>query len=101
MLYELVLITNLGVTTALATYPDFNSCLKERVQITRDHLLMSVEWKGPKLGVAEMKRHYTNYFKGIAHFKEHKQKLVTTFDLNEILDTLKYVEENADSFELV
>lgn len=75
--------------------------IKERVQITRDHLLMSVEWKGPKLGVAEMKRHYTNYFKGIAHFKEHKQKLVTTFDLNEILDTLKYVEENADSFELV
>jgi hypothetical protein len=37
MLYELVLITNLGVTTALATYPDFNSCLKERVQITQSH----------------------------------------------------------------
>lgn len=35
MLYELVLITNLGATTLLATYPDFNSCLKERVQITQ------------------------------------------------------------------
>jgi len=35
MLYELVLITNLGVTTPLATYPDFNSCLKERVQISQ------------------------------------------------------------------
>ncbi|MBI1838053.1 MAG: tRNA dihydrouridine synthase DusB [Flavobacteriia bacterium] len=74
--------------------------IKERVQITRDHLLMSVEWKGPKLGVAEMKRHYTNYFKGISHFKEYRQKLVTTFDLNEILETLLYIEENADSFEL-
>jgi hypothetical protein len=37
MLYELVLITNLGVTTALATYPDFNSCLKERVQISQQN----------------------------------------------------------------
>jgi hypothetical protein len=35
MLYELVLITNLGATTLLASFPDFNSCLKERVQITQ------------------------------------------------------------------
>ena len=35
MIYELVLITSLGATTPLASYPDFNSCLKERVQITQ------------------------------------------------------------------
>ena len=39
------------------------------------HLDMSVKWKGETLGVIEMKRHYTNYFKGIANFKEHRMKL--------------------------
>ena len=42
MLYELVLITNLGATTPLATYQDFNSCLKERVQITNQAAQYSV-----------------------------------------------------------
>jgi hypothetical protein len=60
--------------------------------------MMSVNWKGERLGVVEMKRHYTNYFKGIAHFKEFRTKLVTSFDLQEILDTLSYLEENAEEF---
>lgn len=60
---------------------------------------MSVQWKGERLGIAEMKRHYTNYFKGIAHFKEYRTKLVTSFDLNEIRDLLSYVEENQQEFE--
>jgi nifR3 family TIM-barrel protein len=75
--------------------------VKERVQITKDHLLMSVDWKGETLGIAEMKRHYSNYFKGIAHFKEHRIKLVTSFDLQEIIDTLDNIEANSDQFELV
>jgi tRNA-dihydrouridine synthase B len=66
--------------------------IKERVAITKRHLEMSVKWKGEILGVAEMKRHYTNYFKGIPHFKEYKTKLVTSFDLNEIRDTLDTIE---------
>ncbi len=60
----------------------------ERVQAARQHLEMSVDWKGETLGIAEMKRHYTNYFKGIAHFKEYRMKLVTSFELQEIYDTL-------------
>jgi nifR3 family TIM-barrel protein len=75
--------------------------IKERVQITKDHLLMSVDWKGEILGVAEMKRHYSNYFKGIAHFKEHRIKLVTSFNLQEIIDTLDNIEANSEQFELV
>lgn len=71
----------------------------ERVEAARDHLLMSINWKGERLGIAEMKRHYTNYFKGIAHFKEYRTKLVTSFDLNEILDLLAYVEMNEKEFE--
>lgn len=73
--------------------------IADRVQAARDHLEMSVQWKGERLGIAEMKRHYTNYFKGIAHFKEYRTKLVTSFDLNEIRDLLSYVEENQQEFE--
>ena len=40
--------------------------LKERVAVTREHLEMSVKWKGEILGINEMKRHYSNYFKGIS-----------------------------------
>jgi tRNA-dihydrouridine synthase B len=75
--------------------------LLERVQICLDHLEMSVKWKGDILGVAEMKRHYTNYFKGISHFKDYRMKLVTSFDLQEIRDTLKDISERADEFEFV
>ena len=68
--------------------------VKERVEVTRRHLEMSVKWKGETLGLVEMKRHYTNYFKGIPHFKDYKTKLVTSFDLQEIYDTLDAIEEN-------
>lgn len=73
--------------------------ISERVEAAKDHLNMSVQWKGERLGVVEMKRHYTNYFKGIAHFKDFRTKLVTSFDLNEINDTLSYLAENAQNFE--
>jgi nifR3 family TIM-barrel protein len=73
--------------------------IAQRVQAAKDHLEMSVRWKGEKLGIAEMKRHYTNYFKGISHFKEYRGKLVTSFDLNEIRDLLTYVAEHEDEFE--
>lgn len=72
--------------------------IKDRVEATLDHLMMSVEWKGINLALAEMKRHYTNYFKGIAHFKELRMKLVTSFDLNEIMDTLQFIEEHEQEF---
>ena len=55
--------------------------IKDRVDVAMKHLEMSVKWKGETLAIAEMKRHYTNYFKGIAHFKEHRTKLVTSFCL--------------------
>jgi tRNA-dihydrouridine synthase len=73
--------------------------IKERVEAAREHLQMSVNWKGEGLGIAEMKRHYTNYFKGIAHFKDYRLKLVTSFQLNEIMDILNYIAEHENEFE--
>lgn len=75
--------------------------VQNRVDAAIQHLEMSVKWKGESLGVAEMKRHYTNYFKGIAHFKEHRMKLVTSFDLNEVKDTLNWIKENSDEMYFV
>ena len=73
----------------------------DRVAIAKEHLEMSVAWKGQGLGIAEMKRHYSNYFKGIAHMKEYRMKLVTSFDLQEIYDTLDFIRLNEDQFTLL
>jgi len=52
--------------------------MQERVNAARRHLQMAIDWKGEKLGVFETRRHYTNYFKGIPNFKEHRMKMVTS-----------------------
>lgn len=69
--------------------------LRERVEVCRRHLLAGVEWKGERLGIMEMRRHYTNYFKGTDHFKAYRLKLVGSDDLREIMDTLDAI---ADRF---
>ncbi|MBJ2174771.1 tRNA dihydrouridine synthase DusB [Aureibaculum algae] len=54
--------------------------IADRVDIARRHLQMAIDWKGERLGIVETRRHYTNYFKGIPHFKEYRLKMVTTDD---------------------
>lgn len=58
--------------------------IAERVEIARRHLQMSIDWKGETLGVLETRRHYTNYFKGIPHFKEYRMKMVTSDDAKDV-----------------
>lgn len=58
--------------------------MAERIQAAERHLKMSVEWKGERVGINEMRRHYTNYFKGIPNFKEHRMKLVTQDSYDEL-----------------
>jgi nifR3 family TIM-barrel protein len=67
--------------------------IDQKVEVCKTHLLKSCEWKGEKLGVIEMRRHYTNYFKGINHFKETRLKLVTLDHLSEILEVLDGISE--------
>lgn len=65
---------------------------KERLDAIEEHLDFSIQWKGEKVGIAEMKRHYGNYFKGIPHFKNYKTALVMANELevvNEILNEIK------------
>lgn len=65
--------------------------MTERVEACKQHLKHSIEWKGNILGIAEMKRHYTNYFKGIIDFKPYRIKMVTSDSPHEINDTLDEV----------
>lgn len=64
----------------------------QRVEAARRHLQMSIDWKGETLGVLETRRHYTNYFKGIPHFKEYRTRLVTSSASEEVFATLADVE---------
>ena len=72
--------------------------LDERIEVCRTHLLKSIEWKGEKTGIFEMRRHYANYFKGIPDFKEYRMKLVSLQNVDDIESVLT---EIADKFEAV
>jgi len=65
--------------------------ITERVNACKQHLLKSIEWKGDILGILEMRRHYTNYFKGLPNIKPIRLKLVTSNEANEILDILDHI----------
>lgn len=67
--------------------------INDRVKAALQHLEFSLKWKGRHEGIVEMRRHYSNYFRNIPHFKEYRQKLVTSLDENEIRNTLREVEE--------
>jgi tRNA-dihydrouridine synthase B len=64
--------------------------IEERVEVIKQHLHASVKWKGPKLGIFEMRRHYANYLKGIPNIKPLRSKLV-------ILNTAEEIEEELDA----
>ncbi|MDO6439989.1 tRNA dihydrouridine synthase DusB [Cyclobacterium sp. 1_MG-2023] len=74
-------------TGNLLAVPD----MEERVKVAKKHLDFSIEWKGEKLGVLEMRRHYTNYFRGIPHFKPYRTSLVTTDEYAKVNDILEEI----------
>jgi tRNA-dihydrouridine synthase len=67
--------------------------ISQRVDVCKQHLDFSIRWKGDFTGIVEMRRHYSNYFKGFDHFKEFRMKLVTTNSYEEVLQTLEEVRE--------
>jgi tRNA-dihydrouridine synthase len=75
--------------------------LKDRVGATIDHLNMSIRWKGEVLGINEMKRHYTNYFKGVSNFKEHRLRLVTLEDPESLFKALDEIQEMYADYQFV
>ncbi len=65
--------------------------IEDRVQVARKHLHFSVDWKGPVVGINEMRRHYANYLKGLPNIKEYRTKLVTLTQVEEIDEVLDQV----------
>jgi tRNA-dihydrouridine synthase B len=74
--------------------------MANRVEVCRTHLTKSVEWKGEKLGILEMRNHYANYFKGVPNFKETRTKLVMTPTFAEISDVLDSILEKKEFSEV-
>ena len=70
--------------------------IAQRIAAVEEHLEFSIRWKGERVGIAEMKRHYTNYFKGLAHFKTYRTKLVIANEKEEVLDILRELKREFD-----
>ena len=70
--------------------------IEDRIAVCRKHLQKSVEWKGPIVGINEMRRHYANYLKGLPNIREYRNKLVTLKteeEINLVLDEISRVYE--------
>lgn len=72
----------------------------ERVAIAKEHLAKSLEIKGERVGILEMRRHLSNYFKGLPDFKSTRLKLVTSSDPAELFSALDSVVERWGDFDM-
>jgi len=75
--------------------------IEDRVEAAKNHLQWAMDWKGEKLGILETRRHYTNYFKGIPNFKEHRMKMVASEDPEFIFRTFDEVLERFTGMEIL
>jgi nifR3 family TIM-barrel protein len=73
--------------------------IQQRVTVIRQHLHRSVEWKGLKAGINEMRRHYVNYLRGLPNIKEFRLKLVTICEVEQIDETLESIISYYDGYQ--
>lgn len=70
-----------------------NPTIVDRAEAAKSHLTWACEWKGERTGILETRTHYTNYFKGIPHFKPYRQRLVTSDSLHELFEIFTEISE--------
>jgi len=75
--------------------------MADRIEAARNHLTWSMDWKGERVGIVEMRRHYTNYFKGVSNFKEHRLKLVTLESAENLFKVLDEIQEVYADYQFV
>ena len=73
--------------------------IEQRIEVCRKHLRRSYEWKGPVVGILEMRRHYANYLKGLPNIKEYRAKLVTLKEMEAIEEVLSDIIVQYQGFE--
>ncbi len=66
--------------------------LKERLEMCRRHIRLSVQWKGERTALFEMRKHYCQYFKGLPNFKPWRIQLVTAASIRKLYQVLDQVE---------
>jgi tRNA-dihydrouridine synthase B len=69
--------------------------MSDRIAAIREHLERSIQWKGERQGILEMRPHYSNYLKNIAHIKPWRARLVTALEVEELSDILDELSEAA------
>lgn len=84
-------------TGGLLAAPDIH----QRVEVCRQHLNHSIEWKGEIVGLLEMRRHYTHYFRGLEHFKDFRTKLVTLENKEAMFEVLDQIIQRYQPAEMV
>ena len=75
--------------------------MADRIEAARNHLTWSMDWKGERVGIVEMRRHYTNYFKGVSNFKEHRLRLVTLESAEALFKTLDEIQQVYADYQFV
>ena len=65
--------------------------VSEKADLALLHLEKSLEFKEGKRAILEMRRHLSNYFKGLPHFKETRLRLLTTPEPDEIRDIISEI----------
>ena len=73
--------------------------LRERAEMAKKHLQLSLKWKGNVLGVIETRKHYGNYFKGVKNFKPTKTAILTERDPEKIITILNNIKEHSEKAE--
>ena len=70
--------------------------IKDRLEAVRQHAEWSAEWKGGRAGLIEMRQHYSNYFRGIPHFKEYRTKFLQVLTMQEMESVLEEIYTQLD-----
>lgn len=73
--------------------------ISDRLQAVRQHAEWSTEWKGERLGLVEMRQHYSNYFRGIPHFKEFRKKFLEVFTMEEMDSLIKETQQFYEEYQ--
>jgi tRNA-dihydrouridine synthase B len=68
--------------------------LSEKAMVAREHFLKSVERKGERVGILQMRRHFVAYFRCLVNFRETRLRLLTSLDPDEILDIIDNIPGN-------
>lgn len=67
--------------------------MQERLEAIGQHAEWSVEWKGERAGIVEMRQHYSNYFRGVPHVREFRTRFLQATTLDEVYDCLEHTNE--------